>query len=240
MSPDPPLILHADLDAFYASVEQRDRPELRGKPVIVGGKPEHRGVVAAASYEARAFGVKSAMPTRTALRLCPQATLLPPDFSRYREASQQTLAIYRSLTPILEPISLDEAYLDLTGLLPDFAALVAAGEAIRREVRDATGLTVSAGAGSNKLVAKIASDFAKPDGLKNGPSSGRCWWAAFGAWATRLRRRCGGWGSSPSKTWRNGPPGNWRPASAGWARNCTNWRTALTGAASNPTDGCNR
>lgn len=163
------LIIHADLDAFYAAVEQRDRPELRGKPVIVGGRPEHRGVVATASYEARKFGARSAMPTRTALRLCPQAVLLPPDFPKYRAVSRQVFGIYRSLTPVVEPISLDEAYLDVTGILPGFAAAVAAAEAIRREVRETTALTVSAGVATSKLIAKIASDEAKPDGLKAVP-----------------------------------------------------------------------
>jgi len=158
-------ILHADMDAFYAAVEQRNRPSLRGKPVIVGGRAEDRGVVATASYEARRFGVHSAMPTRTALRLCPQAVLLPPDFAKYRTVSQAIFAIYREWTPLIEPISLDEAYLDLTENVATFEEAIAAGAAIRDRVQRDVGLTVSVGVGTNKLVAKIASDLVKPNGL---------------------------------------------------------------------------
>ncbi len=165
--PAPPhrSILHADMDAFYAAVEQRDRPSLRGKPVIVGGRAEDRGVVATASYEARRFGVHSAMPTRTALRLCPRAILLRPDFPKYRAVSQQIFAIYREWTPVIEPVSLDEAYLDLTEAVASFNEAISTAEAIRERVLRDVGLTVSVGVGANKLVAKVASDAVKPNGL---------------------------------------------------------------------------
>ena len=161
----PRTIIHADLDAFYASVEQLDNPELRGKPVVVGGSPEGRGVVAAASYEARRFGVKSAMPMVRALRLCPDAVRVPPRFGRYAEKSRQVMAIFRALTPLVEPLSMDEAFLDVTGWTEDGADLGQIARELKREVREKTGLTLSIGAGSNKSVAKIASDLQKPDGL---------------------------------------------------------------------------
>lgn len=161
----PRTILHADLDAFYAAVEQLDRPELRGKAVVVGGPPESRGVVTTASYEARKYGVHSAMPMRTALRLCPHAIRVSPRFRRYGELSDQIMGIFRSLTPLVEPLSLDEAFLDVTEL----AATDRGGEAIARwlksEVRRTTGLVVSIGVATGKAVAKIASDAGKPDGL---------------------------------------------------------------------------
>lgn len=158
-------ILHGDLDAFFASVEQRDDPRLRGRPVIVGGLGA-RGVVATASYEARRAGVHSAMAMARARRLCPSAAFLPPDFDRYREASASVFAIYRELTPLVEPLSLDEAFLDLrpAGLAGRVAAARAAAQ-LRRRVRDEVGLALSVGVGSTKLVAKLASDDAKPDGL---------------------------------------------------------------------------
>jgi DNA polymerase IV len=161
----PRTILHADLDAFYASVEQLDHPELRGKPVVVGGSADTRGVVAAASYEARKFGVHSAMPMREALRRCPYAVRVSPRFDRYRELSHQVMEIFRSLTPLVEPLSLDEAYLDVSAI----SACTDEGEALARQlkvtVKEATGLVVSVGVGTNKSVAKIASDRGKPDGL---------------------------------------------------------------------------
>lgn len=158
-------ILHADLDAFYASVEQLDNPELRGRPVVVGGSAEGRGVVAAASYEARRFGVHSAMPMSRAMRLCPDAVRVPPRFARYGELSREVMAIFRALTPLVEPISLDEAFLDVTEQLPDPAGAEALARELKAHVREATGLTVSVGGGVNKTVAKIASDMGKPDGL---------------------------------------------------------------------------
>ena len=164
-------ILHVDLDAFFAAVEQRDRPELRGKPVIVGGGgPNQRGVVSAASYEARTFGVHSAMPLRTAGRLCPQGVFLPVDGRRYQQASRDVMAILRRFTPQVQPISIDEAFLDVTasralfGDGPEIAQRIK--DAVQQEVR----LTASVGVAATKLVAKIASDLRKPDGLVVVPS----------------------------------------------------------------------
>lgn len=153
------------MDAFFASVEQRDHPELRGKPVIVGGSPSDRGVVAAASYEARPFGVRSAMPTSQALRLCPEAILKPPRFPAYREASQTIHEIFREATDRIEPVSLDEAYLDLTGQVCDFDHAVSICRRLKSRIADQLQLTASVGAGPNKFLAKVASDFNKPDGL---------------------------------------------------------------------------
>ncbi len=158
-------ILHIDMDAFYASVEQRDQPHLRGKPVAVGGDPDKRGVVAAASYEARAFGVRSAIPMARAVRLCPDLVIVRPDFQRYRAASQAVFEIFRSVTPLVEPLSLDEAYLDVTknAWEEPFGRVVA--QRLKGAIREATGLTASAGVAPNKFLAKIASAWKKPDGL---------------------------------------------------------------------------
>ncbi|MEA2692448.1 MAG: polymerase, partial [Acidobacteriota bacterium] len=158
-------VLHCDMDCFYAAVHMRDDPTLAGKPVVIGGEPEGRGVVAAASYEARRFGIHSAMPSSRAKRLCPQVIFLPPDFRRYRKESEKIFAIYRELTPIVQTVSLDEAYLDLTGRLEAFGTATRVAREIRRRVREERGLTVSVGVGPNRLIAKIASDFHKPDGL---------------------------------------------------------------------------
>ena len=158
-------IIHADMDAFYASVEQHDNPALRDTPVLVGGSPKSRGVVAAASYEARVFGCRSAMPMRTAVRLCPAARVVPPRFSRYREVSERVMAIFRQATPLVEPLSLDEAFLDVTHRAADGADAVAVACWLRETVRRETGLTVSCGVATAKSVAKIASDYDKPDGL---------------------------------------------------------------------------
>src|SRR5688572_548557 len=158
-------ILHVDMDAFYASVEQRDNPALRGKPVAVGGSPAGRGVVAAASYEARVFGVRSAIPMARAVRLCPHLVIVRPDFSKYRAASQKVFEIFRSVTPLVEPLSLDEAYLDVTE--NSWGETLGREVAVRlkREINAATGLTASAGVAPNKFLAKIASAWKKPDGL---------------------------------------------------------------------------
>src|SRR5438105_14582578 len=158
-------ILHIDMDAFYASVEQRDTPELRGKPLAVGGQPTRRGVVAAASYEARAFGVYSAMSMARAVRLCPSLVIVPPDFARYKHASNAVFTLFREVTPLVEPLSLDEAYLDVTE--NQWGEPLATRVAIRlkERIRAETRLTASAGVAPNKFLAKIASGWRKPDGL---------------------------------------------------------------------------
>ena len=156
-------IIHIDMDAFFASVEQRDDPGLRGKPVAVGGM--HRGVVAAASYEARKFGVKSAMPSATALRRCPDLVFVKPRFDAYRAVSRQIRAIFADYTALVEPLSLDEAYLDVTEDLKGIGVATTIAEEIRARIRAETGLTASAGVSYNKFLAKLASDQNKPDGL---------------------------------------------------------------------------
>jgi len=158
-------ILHVDMDAFYASVEQRDRPELRGKPVAVGGDPNKRGVVAAASYEARVFGVRSAIPMARAVRLCPNLIVVRADFHKYRDASRQVFEIFRSVTPLVEPLSLDEAYLDVTENAWGELLGKAVAQRLKTAIREKTGLTASAGVAPNKFLAKIASAWKKPDGL---------------------------------------------------------------------------
>ncbi len=160
-------IIHADLDAFYATVEQLDNPELRGKPVLVGGRPESRGVVATASYEARPFGVHSAMPMRVAVRLCPQGIIVQPRFTRYREMSRQVMRVFREFTEVIEPLSLDEAYLDISDAVGEAEGRWPLGVALelKRRVKEETGLTVSVGVSASKYVSKIASDLDKPDGL---------------------------------------------------------------------------
>lgn len=157
-------IIHVDMDAFFASVEQRDNPELRGKPVAVGGSRE-RGVVAAASYEARKFGVRSAMPSVTARRKCPDLVFVRPRFDVYKQVSRQIHAIFAEYTPIIEPLSLDEAYLDVTENLQGIATATEIARLIKAQIRAGTGLTASAGVSYNKFLAKLASDHRKPDGL---------------------------------------------------------------------------
>jgi DNA polymerase-4 len=160
----PRKIIHIDMDAFYASVEQRDNPELRGKPVAVGGSRE-RGVVAAASYEARKFGVHSAMPSVTAKRKCPELIFVKPRFDAYKAISLKIREIFAAYTPIIEPLSLDEAYLDVTENLKDIPSATQIAEEIRAQIRGETELTASAGVSYNKFLAKLASDHRKPDGL---------------------------------------------------------------------------
>lgn len=157
-------IIHVDMDAFYASVEQRDNPELRGRPVAVGGS-RARGVVAAASYEARAFGVRSAMPSAAALRKCPDLIFVKPRFEAYRAVSAQIRSIFVAFTPLVEPLSLDEAYLDVTDSVSESLSATEIARRIRARILEETGLTASAGVACNKFLAKLASDHRKPDGL---------------------------------------------------------------------------
>jgi len=168
----PRVVLHVDMDAFYASVEQHDRPELRGRPVIVGGPRDARGVVTAASYEARRYGVFSAMPLRTAARLCPDGEFVRSRMSRYAEVSRQVFLVFDHYSPLVEPLSVDEAFLDLTGADRLFGGPVAAARALREEILEACGLTASVGIAPNKFLAKIASDLEKPNGLVVVPADG--------------------------------------------------------------------
>lgn len=157
--------MHIDMDAFYASVEQRDFPELRGQPVIVGGRPESRGVVAACSYEARAFGVHSAMPSSQAVKLCKNAVFMPPRFDAYRAASQGIHEVFKRFTAMIEPLSLDEAYLDVTESALTHGSATEVAALIKQQIKDEVDLTASAGVSYNKFLAKIASDMDKPDGI---------------------------------------------------------------------------
>ena len=179
------IIAHVDMDAFFAAIEVRDRPEYRGRPVVVGAGPHARGVVAAASYEARRYGIHSAMPSRRAFTLCPSAVFLPPDMARYRAESARLFDLLETFTPQIEPISVDEAFLDLTGCpvpaAPEDAPHRAAehtetgvrfGRAIRRRIRVRLGLPASVGVAPNKFLAKVASELAKPDGVRRIPASG--------------------------------------------------------------------
>ncbi len=163
-------ILHVDMDAFYASVEQHDNPQLAGKPVVVGHSGG-RAVVAAASYEVRRFGVRSAMPMSIALRLCPAAVCVSPRMGRYREVSRQVFAVFHDITPLVQGLSLDEAYLDVTGSVPLWGEPPRIARQIKERIRARTGLTASVGVATNKLVAKIASDLDKPDGLTVVPAN---------------------------------------------------------------------
>jgi DNA polymerase-4 len=159
------IIMHVDLDAFFASIEQRDHPELRGKPVIIGGRPDQRGVVSTCSYEARRFGVRSAMPLIEAYRRCPQGIFLPGNMHKYQAASRQVHEIFRSFTPLVESISIDEAFLDLTGCEGLFGPPDEIARKVKRAIAQQVGITASAGLAPNKFLAKVASELQKPDGL---------------------------------------------------------------------------
>lgn len=159
-------IIHIDMDCFYAAVEVRDRPELRGEPVAVGGRADARGVIATANYEARAFGVRSAMPTSRALRLCKRLVVLPPDFARYKAESRKVRAILERFSERIEPLSLDEAYIDVSGASACEGSATRIAREIRRLIKTEIGLTASAGVAPNKFLAKIASEWNKPDGMR--------------------------------------------------------------------------
>src|SRR5690625_979916 len=192
-------IIHIDMDAFYAAVEQRDDPRLRGRPIAVGGERE-RGVVAAASYEARRYGIRSAMPSVTARRRCPELIFIKPRFEVYRAISREIREIFFDFTPLVEPLSLDEAYLDVTENLKGVASATLLAQEIRRLIRRETNLTASAGVSYNKFLAKLASGQRKPDGLfvitpKMGPAVAEA----------RPIRRCHGWGpATPARMTRPG------------------------------------
>ena len=158
-------IIHVDMDAFFAAVEQRDNPALRGLPLAVGGKAGERGVIATASYEARKFGVRSAIPTATALRLCPDLIVLPPDHKKYSRVSEKLMSLMHRYTPIIEPVSLDEAFMDVTGSIDLFGDPVEIGKRVQADIKSLLDLTASVGIGPNKFIAKLASDWKKPGGL---------------------------------------------------------------------------
>jgi DNA polymerase-4 len=164
-------ILHFDMDAFFAAVEVLDQPSLKGKPVIVGAPPDQRGVVSTCSYEARAFGVRSAMPSRTAHKLCPHGVFLPGRMSRYSQVSRQIMGIVESFSPVIEQVSIDEAFVDVRGALRRWGDAVALARELKRRIRDEAGLTASVGVASNKFLAKLASDLKKPDGLTVVPTA---------------------------------------------------------------------
>jgi len=167
----PKTILHIDMDAFFAAVEVHDHPELKGLPVVIGSPPDKRGVVSTCSYEARKFGIHSAMPSRTAFQRCPYAVFLPPNMKRYHEVSEQIMEIFRRFTPLVEPLSCDEAFLDVTGARYLFGDGPEIARKIKSAVKEETGLTCSVGVASNMFLAKIASDLNKPDGLTIVPTS---------------------------------------------------------------------
>ena len=196
-------ILHIDMDAFYASVEQRDNPSLRGKPLAVGGQPNRRGVVAAASYEARAFGVRSAMSMAKAVKLCPSLVIVPPDFSRYKAASTSIFNLYREVTPLVEPLSLDEAYLDVTENNWNEPLATTVAKRLKERIRDTTGLTASAGVAPNKFLAKIASGWKKAGRADRDSSRSRRAFPAapaggrvVGRWSSHRGEAAGAWDSS--------------------------------------------
>ena len=163
-------IMHIDLDAFFVSVEQALNPELKGNPVVVGGRPDRRGVVASASYEARSFGLHAGMPLTTASRLCPQAVFIEGNFTKYRDASQKFMAILADFSPFLEPVSLDEAYLDVTGFESIYGSIYQMALKLKQRIKDELGICASVGIASCKVVAKVAVELAKPDGLLEVPA----------------------------------------------------------------------
>jgi DNA polymerase IV len=167
-------IIHVDMDAFFASVEQLDNPDLKGKPIIVGGTVEQRGVVAAASYEVRKYGIRSAMPTSQALKLCPNLIILPVRMSRYSEISRQINKIFYDYTPEIEPLSLDEAFLDVTGSIQLFGSAEKIGKEIKTRIKKELELIASVGIAPNKFLAKLASDLEKPDGFVVADSTPKC------------------------------------------------------------------
>jgi len=199
--PTPCVILHADLDAFFAAVEQRDRPELRGQPVIVGGPGPTRGVVATASYEARRYGVASAMPMARALRLCPEAIIVPPSLGKYEAAARQVHAIFERYTPEVEPVSIDEAFLDVTLSQPLFGPAAEIARRIQEDVQRECGLTISIGVAGVKSVAKVASDLRKRR-ARSAPSWRRCLSSGCGAWVRAPAKRSTDGASAPSASWR--------------------------------------
>ena len=186
------MILHVDMDAFFAAIEQHDHPEWRGLPVIVGAAPNRRGVVSTCSYEARRFGVRSAMPSRQAYERCPQAIFVKPRMARYREVSEQVFAIFASFTPLVEGVSVDEAFLDVTGVRRLFGEPETIARAIKARVAEETGLTCSVGIAPNKFLAKLASEERKPDGLFAVPAEQRALLAWLGAKPIRAL-----WGVGP-------------------------------------------
>ena len=165
MTPWSRTIIHIDMDAFFASVEQRDNPALKGKPIVVAGPADKRGVVAAASYEARKFGVRSAMPSREAAKRCPELVFVPGRMATYQEVSKQVMTIFESYSPLLEKLSVDEAFLDITGSMHLFGGATALAENLRNKIKEELDLTCSVGIAPNKFLAKLASDFNKPDGV---------------------------------------------------------------------------
>lgn len=204
------LVVHLDMDAFFAAIEVRDRPELAGKPVIVGAPPtSRRGVVSTCSYEARRYGVRSAQPIQTAARLCPEAVFLPVDMPRYRAVARQVAEVLHRFTPLVEPVSIDEAFLDMTPVASHYPGPEAMGRALKDAIRAATQLTASVGIAPNKSLAKIACDTGKPDGLVV--------WTyeqAIRALAPMPVRRLWGVGPNPPHAWSvsgSGPSATCRP-----------------------------
>lgn len=218
-------IIHIDMDAFYASIEQRDDPALKGRPVAVG-YPAKRGVVAAASYEARRFGVRSAMPSTIAMRKCADLVFVPPRFDVYRAVSRQIHAIFTEYTPLVEPLSLDEAYLDVTDYLRG-GMTWATGKDIRKRIHDETALTASAGISYNKFLAKLASDHQKPNGqFAIMPDEGEAFVANLAV--ARRRARCTPFASKRARTCAVRPSTSFATISASQATGTMNWREVKT------------